>query len=236
MDAITGIIVAGGKGTRLGGCDKAFLEIGGEPVIVRTLRTLAGLFTRTIVVARHPERFVGIHADVTTDVYPGCGPLAGIHAGLRAVDAPYVFVVACDMPLLDAEVIRFLVDRIGPDPDQGPDAIVPWWDGDMEPLHAVYATRCLARIDAALARGDHSVRDFLRHVRVDHVPEATLARLAGAARSFTNVNTPDELDRLVTHGVAASVVTPAPERGCDVGAAAVRRPAPTGRPANTSES
>jgi molybdopterin-guanine dinucleotide biosynthesis protein A len=140
------------------------------------------------------------------------------------------------MPLLDAEVIRFLVDRIGPDPDLGPDAIVPWWDGDMEPLHAVYATRRLAPIDAALARGDHSVRDFLRHVRVDHVPESTLACLAGAARSFTNVNTPDELDRLVTHGVAASAVPPAPERGCDVGAAAVRRPAPTGRPANTSES
>ncbi len=235
MDAITGIIVAGGKGTRLGGCDKAFLEIGGEPVVVRTLRTLGGLFTRTIVVARHPERFVGIHADVTTDVYPGCGPLAGIHAGLRAVGTPYVFVVACDMPLLDAEVIRFLVDRIGSDPDQGPDAIVPWWDGDMEPLHAIYATRCLARIDAALARGDHSVRDFLRHVRVDHVPEATLAHLAGAARSFTNVNTPAELERLVTQGLAVSVVTPAPERGRAGDPAPPRGATPPDQPVNASD-
>ena len=195
---VTGIVIAGGKGTRLGGRDKAFLEVHGEPIIVRTLRTLQTVFSQTVVVTLHPERFAALQTDVAVDVYPGAGPLAGIHAGLLAARAPYAFVVACDMPLLEPEVIRFLVDRIGPDVDAGPDAIVPWWDGDMEPLHAVYATRCAPVIERCLAHGEQAVRQFLKHARVDYVPEEQLARFAGAARSFTNVNTPGELDRLRT--------------------------------------
>jgi len=195
MRPITGIVVAGGKGTRLGGCDKAFLEIAGEPIIVRTLNTLQAICSQTVVVTRHPERFRALGTEVTVDVYPGAGPLAGIHAGLLAARASHAFVVACDMPTLDGDVIRFLVDRIGTDEAQGPDAIVPWWDGDVEPLHAVYATRCAEAMERCLQRGQHSVRDFLRQARVDYVPQRLLAGLPGAARSFTNVNTPEELSR-----------------------------------------
>jgi molybdopterin-guanine dinucleotide biosynthesis protein A len=197
MAGITGIVVAGGKGTRLGGCDKAFLRIDDEPIIASTLRTLRSLCSQTVVVTQHPERFRGFQTDVTSDRYPGRGPLAGIHAGLIAAREPYAFVVACDMPTLDPEVIRFLVDRIGPDPATGPDAVVPCWEGDVEPLHAVYAVRSAAGIESCLRNGEHSVREFLQRVRVDYVPESILAGLPGAARSFTNVNTPAELARLL---------------------------------------
>jgi molybdopterin-guanine dinucleotide biosynthesis protein A len=194
---VTAIVVAGGRGIRLGGCEKAFLEIGGEPIIGRTLRTLATLFARTVIVCREAARFAGLGADVTTDVYPGCGPLAGIHGGLRAARTAHVFVVACDMALLEPEVIRFLVSRIGSDGAAGADAIVPCWEGDVEPLHAVYAARCLPVAERCLASGEHAVRDFLRRLSVERVPEAVLARLPGAARTFTNVNTPAELERLL---------------------------------------
>jgi molybdopterin-guanine dinucleotide biosynthesis protein A len=196
MRALTGIIVAGGMGSRLGGCDKAFLEIGGEPIIVRTLRLFRSLFPRTVVVTLHPERYAGLGVETAVDRIPGAGPLAGIHAGLLAARTPYAFVVACDMPTLAAEVIRFLVDRIGPEDATGPDAVVPCWENDVEPLHAVYATRCAAAMEHNLRHGQAAIRDFLRHARVDYVPEHVLARVADAARSFTNVNTPSELERL----------------------------------------
>jgi molybdopterin-guanine dinucleotide biosynthesis protein A len=200
MTAITGIVLAGGKGTRLGGCDKAFLRIDGEPIIARTLRTLRSLCSQTIVVTQHPERFRGLDTEVASDVYPGYGPLAGIHAGLLAAREAIAFVVACDMPTLEPDVVSFLVDRMGPDPSTGPDAIVPCWEGDVEPLHAVYAARCAVRIESCLRLGERSVRAFLDGIRVDYVPEAVLARLPGAARSFTNVNTPAELARLLRGG------------------------------------
>src|SRR5439155_1414879 len=81
-----------------------------------------------------PERFHGLAVDTVADRFPGAGPLAGIHAALLAARHPHAFVAACDMPGLDADVIRFLLARIG-----DADAVVPRWDGDVEPLHAVYA-------------------------------------------------------------------------------------------------
>jgi molybdopterin-guanine dinucleotide biosynthesis protein A len=195
MLPVTGIIVAGGRGTRLGGRDKAFLQVDGEPIIARTLRVFRNLFPQTVVVTQHPERFERLGVEVTSDRYPGYGPLAGIHAGLLAAREPHGFVSACDMPRLDPDVIRFLIDRL-PGTTPPTDAIVPCWDGDVEPLHAVYAVRSLPVVERCLERREHSVRDFLQHVQVDYVAESMLASLSGAVDSFTNVNTPEELERL----------------------------------------
>lgn len=194
---LTGIVVAGGSGRRLGGRDKAFLEVAGEPIIARTLRIFRHLFTQTVIVTRHPARFAGLAADVVVDRYPDAGPLAGIHAGLLACREPYAFVAACDMPLLDPDVIRFLIDRLPDVEAAAPDAVVPSWDGDVEPLHAVYAVRSVPTMERCLERHEHGIRAFLTRVRVDYVAETDLARLPGAARSFTNVNTPEELQRLL---------------------------------------
>jgi molybdopterin-guanine dinucleotide biosynthesis protein A len=126
--------------------------------------------------------------ETVADRFPGCGPLAGIHAGLLASHHPHAFVVACDMPGLDLGVIRFLLGRIGT-----ADAIVPCWEGDVEPLHAVYATRCAPLMEAHLRAGRHAVRDFLAAVSVDWVQESELQAVRGTAASLLNVNTPEEL-------------------------------------------
>jgi molybdopterin-guanine dinucleotide biosynthesis protein A len=101
---------------------------------------------------------------------------------------PHVFVAACDMPGLDATSSASVLGRIG-----DADAVVPRWDGDVEPLHAVYAVRALARRRGALASGRNAMRDFLQTVRVVWVDEAELRALRGAAASLTNVNTPEDL-------------------------------------------
>ena len=92
------------------------------------------------------------------------------------------------MPGLDPDVIRFLLARVG-----GADAVVPCWEGDIEPLHAVYAASALPDIEASLRAGRNAVRDVLRSLRVDYVSEAEMRMVRGAARSLTNVNTPEEL-------------------------------------------
>lgn len=230
MQPLTGIVIAGGKGTRLGGCDKAFLQVDGEPIIVRTLRIFRTLFPQTVIVTLHPERFAGLGAEVTVDRYRGGGPLAGIHAGLIAAREPHVFVTACDMPLLDADVIRFLIDRITQEANQSPDAIVPWWDGDVEPLHAVYAVRCIPTVERCLQRNEYSIREFLSQVRVDYVAEKVLAKLAGAARSFTNINTPGELRWLLRNDPPMGTTTSG--TATTTAGAAVDSPEPA-TPANT---
>ena len=185
---VAGVIVAGGRASRMGGRDKAFAAVGGQPIAVRTVRLFRELFSQVIVATNRPDRFHGLDVETVSDVYPGCGPLAGIHAAMLASRHPHVFVAACDMPGLDADAIRLLVGRIA-----DTDAIVPRWDGDVEPLHAVYAVACAPALEASLRAGRYALRDVLALLRVDYVAEAELRAVRGAAASLINVNTPEEL-------------------------------------------
>jgi molybdopterin-guanine dinucleotide biosynthesis protein A len=185
---VAGVIVAGGRAVRMGGRDKAFAAVGGEPIAVRTVRLFRSLFPQVLVATNRPERFRPLDVETVPDRFPGSGPLAGIHAALLASRYPHVFVAACDMPGLDADVIRFLVARIG-----AADAVVPCWEGDVEPLHAIYARRCLPAIEESLRAGRHPLRELLAFLSVDFVSEAELRGVRGAAASLTNVNTPEEL-------------------------------------------
>jgi molybdopterin-guanine dinucleotide biosynthesis protein A len=186
-----GVIVAGGRASRMGGRDKAFAAIEGQPIAVRTVRLFQEVFPQVIVATNRPERFARLGVETVTDRHPGCGPLAGIHAAMLASRHPWVFVVACDMPGLDAEVIRWMLAR-----PRTADAVVPRWDDDVEPLHALYAVHTLPQVERCLATGRHALREFLPAVRVDYVEERELRALRGAARSLLNVNTPEELAAL----------------------------------------
>lgn len=185
---VAGVIVAGGHASRMGGRDKAFAAVGGQPIAVRTIRLFHDLFPQVLVATNRPERFRGLGVETVDDRYPGCGPLAGIHAALLASRHPHLFVAGCDMPGLDAEVIRLLLARIGT-----ANAIVPRWRGDVEPLHAVYARSCLPAIESSLRAGRNALRDFLTLITVDYVSEDEMRAVRGAAESLTNVNTPEEL-------------------------------------------
>jgi len=193
-EGVAGVILAGGQNRRMGGRDKAFLTIDGETVFERTLGLLRSCFPQVVVVSNRPEKYVGFQVQITQDEFLGQGPLAGMHAGLGLVRYPHAFVVACDMPFLRAEPIAFLVRRLS-----GRDAVVPWWDGDIEPLHAVYATHLRERMAEALGSGARAVRDFLPTIDADYVPEAIMRRVEGAEESFRNVNTPEEAARFALH-------------------------------------
>lgn len=189
-DGVAGVILAGGKNSRMGGQDKAFLCVDGETVFARTLAVLRQCFRQVVVVSNAPEKYRGFAVAVTGDELPGLGPLGGLHAGLGLVATPYVFVAACDMPFLRPEPIRFLLSRLK---DQ--EAIVPCWAGDVEPLHAIYATHLRQRIRGLVAEGRVAIRDLLARIRVEYVPESALKRITGAEESFRNVNTPEEAAR-----------------------------------------
>jgi molybdopterin-guanine dinucleotide biosynthesis protein A len=183
-----GVILAGGLASRMGGRDKAFAAIDGEPIAVRTVRLFRRLFPQVVVATNRPERFDALGVETVSDRYPGCGPLAGIHAAMLASRHPWIFVVACDMPGLDADVIGWLLDL----PRTG-DAVVPRWEGDIEPLHALYAVHVLPVVERCLAGGRHALREFLPAIRAHYVDECELRALRGAATSLLNVNTPEEL-------------------------------------------
>src|SRR5262245_26997327 len=130
--SVAGVILAGGHASRMGGRDKAFATVGGESIVARTARLFRSLFPQVLVATYHPSRFEALEVEIVRDRFEGCGPLGGIHAAMLASRHPHLFVAACDMPSLDTETIALFVGRIGT-----ADAIVPRWEDDIEPLHAV---------------------------------------------------------------------------------------------------
>ncbi|MFK4341202.1 molybdopterin-guanine dinucleotide biosynthesis protein A [Paenibacillus sp. RC21] len=108
MVEVTGIIVAGGRSSRMGQ-DKAMLQLGGVTVLERISAVLGQVAQRVIVVARDTQQYRRFGLETTTDLYPGLGPLSGIHAGLSASNTEWGIVVACDMPFVQPEVLRALI-------------------------------------------------------------------------------------------------------------------------------
>jgi molybdopterin-guanine dinucleotide biosynthesis protein A len=174
----------------MGGRDKAFLRVDGETVVARTLRVLRQCFAEVVVVSNAPEKYRDFPVEVTADELPGLGPLGGLHAGLGRVSTPYAFVTACDMPFLRVETIAYLVAQLGEQ-----EAVVPRWEGDIEPLHALYSTSLRDRIRLAVDDGVESLRGFLPRARVEYIAQERMKTVAGAEESFRNVNTPEEAAR-----------------------------------------
>jgi molybdopterin-guanine dinucleotide biosynthesis protein A len=175
------------------GQDKAFLEVDGVPIILRVFAILDQLFAETIVVANKKEPYVGLKIPVYTDLLPGQGALGGLFTGLMHCAFPYAFCVACDMPFLNRTVIEYLITRI-----EHYDAVVPRTSDGLQPLHAVYSKKCLEPIRHLLDLKGSKIMDFYPQIRLRMVDEREFLPLDPEKRSFTNVNTPEELQLLQT--------------------------------------
>src|SRR3989442_12815719 len=104
--SVAGIMVAGGRASRMGGRDKAFAAVGGEPIAVRTIRLFHDLFPQVLVATNLPERFRALGVETVADRFPGCGPLPGLPSALLATRHPHLVAPACDMPGPDPAGIR----------------------------------------------------------------------------------------------------------------------------------
>jgi len=189
LPSCTGIILAGGRGRRLSGANKAAIDIDGTPILDRIQRVFDTLFVETILVTRTPGAFLESGSMVVTDLFDGRSALTGIHAGLFYARTPYVFIAACDAPFIRGDLVALLLELITP----GIDIVIPETGKGLEPLFAVYSRRCLEPVTRQLERQRFRVRDFFRKMRVRHVSEKRLRAVDPELVSFYNVNTPQDL-------------------------------------------
>jgi molybdopterin-guanine dinucleotide biosynthesis protein A len=194
---ITGVILAGGRATRMGGRNKALLpsgaEAGSRTILERTLAIFAGRLAGCVLVLSRdaePEAYLGLPVSIAYDRYDALGPLSGIESGLGAVRTPWAFVCACDMPRISADLIDAMAQRA-----REGRALVPMRGDRPEPLHALYPAGCAAEARACLEEGVRTIRDFLMRIQVDYLDAAAWSGIPGAERSFDNLNTQDELER-----------------------------------------
>jgi FdhD protein len=182
----TGVILAGGESRRMGS-DKSLLALSGERFIERSYQLMASLFEEVLIVTNSPDLYADIPCRKVPDIYRGKGALAGIHSGLHHASQEQIFVVACDMPYLQPELIRYICQENG-----AAEVHIPHSSHSLEPLHACYRKSCLAAMEVVLENDGRRIIDFFPAVSVAEIPDENWKRFDPQGLSFHNINTPQD--------------------------------------------
>jgi len=183
---LTGIVLAGGASRRMGR-DKAFLELGGRPLIAHVVERMASVCDEVLVVARDARPYAGLGVPVVADRFRGVGVLGGLHAGLEAATHGLTLAVGCDMPFLNPGLLRAFAIWA-----EGFDVAVLRQGEQVEPLHGAYRRTCLSTMEVAIRAGQRRIISFFPRVRVRYVTPEEVTPLDPDLRSFHNVNTLQE--------------------------------------------
>jgi len=185
---VTSIVLVGGKSSRLGK-SKALEIVGGRSLIQRVIERLMPLSCHIIVAGSTWQPGFPSAPDIEykLDLYPEKGPLGGIYTGLLVSKSFYNLVVACDMPFLNVDLLRYML-KLCP----GLDAVIPFTDR-IQPLHGVYAKSCLDDIRTGLDKDWLKIVPFLNTVTVRYVTKEECQRFDPQLLSFLNINSPIDL-------------------------------------------
>ena len=169
------------------GADKAFLEFGGQRLLVRAL-SVAGAVCDSVMIVGDPAKFAE-YATTVADIIPGCGPLAGIHTALVSSSAELNLMLAVDMPFISRELLAFLFVEA-----EKSDATitVPRTGKGLQPLCAIYRRDFSAAAEAALRVGKYKIDAAFSGVPIRVIEESELAATGFSEQSFFNVNTPQD--------------------------------------------
>ncbi|WP_291992808.1 molybdenum cofactor guanylyltransferase MobA [Candidatus Accumulibacter sp. ACC003] len=185
---ITGLILAGGQGRRMGGTDKGLVELDGGPMVAQVIARLRPQVDSLLINAnRNADAYAALGAPVVADRHAGfVGPLAGLDAGLHHLgerDA-WLLTCPCDSPAVPLDLVARLHAALL---TAAADVAMARADGRLQPVFLLAHTRCAASLAAYLARGERKIDRWVlaqQHVLVD---------FDGCPEAFANINTADEL-------------------------------------------
>jgi len=179
---ITGIILAGGKSSRMGS-DKGFVMYKNKAFIQHIIEAIQPLVQEIIIVSNNPDYDI-FKLKRVTDIIENAGPLAGVYTGLHYTTTENNLVVSCDVPLINSETLSFLIDEI----DEKSDVVQLESQGKTMPLIALYKKNCKETCYKILQKGERRLRVALSHLTIKTIT------LEKTHEIFTsNINTPIDL-------------------------------------------
>ena len=183
---ITGIVLAGGQGRRMGSVDKGFVELGGRPLVAHVVERLAPQ-VRTLIINANQNlgRYAAFGFPVVADAIGGfAGPLAGLHAGLAAATTPFVATCPCDSPFLPADLVVRLSGAFDAQPI---DIAVARTFAQPHPVFALARRSVLPHLARFLDGGGRKIDAWYASLPIAEVA------FDDEADAFRNINTPAEL-------------------------------------------
>ncbi|MCK5857517.1 MAG: molybdenum cofactor guanylyltransferase [Bacteroidales bacterium] len=189
---IESAILAGGKNSRYGGMNKAFIVVDGQQILDRNISVLGTTFSRISIITNHTEQFSAYsNYPMSSDYFHEVGPLAGIHSALKNAVTEGVFISSCDMPFLDKNIIDSILSLAV---TKNAEAVTPRINGKLEPLFAFYNVGVLALLEQHIKENkDKSIRSFLKKVNTIYID---IDDTVFNRKAFTNINHPKDLEEL----------------------------------------
>lgn len=193
---ITGVILAGGRGQRMGGVDKGLQLLRGRPLVAWVLERLAPQVDAVLINAnRNGERYAAFGYPVVPDRVAGfAGPLAGLHAALAAAETPWVVTVPCDSPFPPTDLVARLAAALEDDRGEPPELAVARTVERLQPVFCLARRSLLPRLEAYLEGGGRRPGEWFASLAAR---EVSFDDEAGA---FDNINTAEALARLEKAG------------------------------------
>lgn len=199
---ITGIILAGGKSTRMG-ANKSFLKIGGQTVIERITELMKSIFDTVIIISNTPAEYRFLNLPIFEDVYKGKGPLAGIHSGLKHSVTTKNFIVSCDIPLLNKSTIEYVTGY-----KTEKEITICRASGYLQPFAGMYSRALLNKIEKILSDNqehiNHTSEAERKSCKVMSFIKSSDAEILNPENIpgytediFMNINTPEEYQNLL---------------------------------------
>ncbi|MGB8128638.1 MAG: molybdenum cofactor guanylyltransferase [Candidatus Angelobacter sp.] len=186
---LSGFVLAGGKSTRMGQ-DKAAVTLNGFTLLQHALAALREVCRDVAILGKH-ELYDGL-APVYEDIFPGCGPLGGIHAALANSQTRFNLIIAVDTPFLAPKILSYLAERAI---ESGAIVTTPEINDYTQPLCTVYSLDFRPIAEQALQQGNYKIVPLFPKDRTLVINESELRQFAFAADMFENLNTPEDLAR-----------------------------------------
>ena len=187
----TAAILAGGKSSRMG-FDKQMLMDEGRRLVEKVIETLREEFSDIIVITAKPELYEGMGVRLFRDEYEGKGPLAGVHAALSHAQSQYIYLLACDMPVVSLPFVRHMKERIR---ETGADICACKFNDRMETFNTFYSCSLLPDVTHRLETGNSSLFRFIYGNQTCVIEQEDAARFDQELSMFTNINTRSEYEK-----------------------------------------
>lgn len=181
MEKLTAIILAGGKSSRMGE-DKGLMNLNGKPMIAWVLETVSKLTSEIILIANNPE-YKKFGFPVYEDEVPEKGPLGGIITGLKASDTEKNWIISCDTPYINADLLNVLMNEVG-----DYDAVVPVYKNKVHPLIGVYRKSGLSHFEENLHLNNLKIMEILDGIKVNYFQADVFTE-----ENFRNLNAKTDL-------------------------------------------
>ncbi|MBA4317543.1 MAG: hypothetical protein C0412_04005 [Flavobacterium sp.] len=189
----TAYILCGGKSTRFG-TDKALVELNGKKIVEIIADELKKVFSKIVLVTPDAPKYEFLKMECINDVYTGCGPLAGIHTALKHSETEKIFVISCDMPLMKADIIKYIAEY-----QTDKKIIIPKAGDKKQYLCAVYNKNMLPEVEKLLEQTKNlpkcaSPYDLINLTGYELIDFDTLGIFD--IKCFFNLNTKEDLEKL----------------------------------------